>query len=98
MKALFDLESAAMRQGAFSRSLNITDPDDLRVYIMQSAVYAISRYVTTGRAWRGWEAAFSRADPEKLLAHIVKGGTGTDDEYVKRATAYLRRFCKLSAA
>lgn len=87
-----------MRQGAFSSRLNVKNPDDLPRYIMRCAVYAISRYVTTGRVWSGWQTAFSKADPDKLLAYIVNGGAGSDDDYIKRATAYLRRFCKLSAA
>lgn len=95
MEALYKLESAAMQNGAFSHSLDIRSPDSLRPYLMRCAVYAISYYITTGRAYSNWESAFAKANPEKLLAYVVSRGSGSDTEYIHRVTAYLRRYCGL---
>lgn len=58
------------------------------------ALQSISWYVSTGRASPAWIRAAMRANPAKLLDHI-KGGT--IDDQILRATAYLRRYCRLPA-
>lgn len=58
------------------------------------ALQSIAWYVSTGRASPAWIRAAMRANPAKLLDRI-RGGT--IDEQIVRATAYLRRYCRLSA-
>lgn len=56
------------------------------------ALQAVCWYVSTGRASPAWIKAAFRANPAKFLDYI---GDGSVDEEVRRATAYLRRYCKL---
>lgn len=96
MESLYWLEAAARQSGAFSNGLNVKIPEEKALYTMRCVVYAVSYYITTGRASSEWEKAFSKANPQKLLAYAVKNGSASDAEYIKRITSYLRRYCGLS--
>lgn len=97
MESLYRLESAALQKGAFSRSLNVKIPEEMLLYTMRCIVYAVSYYITTGRASSEWEKAFSKANPQKLLSAVAKSGSASDTEYIKRVTSYLHRYCGLPA-
>ena len=58
----------------------------------RDAFQAIAWYVNTGRCSPAWVRSALRADPGKLLDRT---GCGTVDEEIQRATAYLRRYCRL---
>ena len=60
----------------------------------RDAADAIGWYVSTGRASPAWIRSALRADPGKLLDRT---GEGSVDEEIAKATAYLRRYCKLPA-
>ena len=96
MKALYLLELTAMKNGAYSRNLNVKIPKERDAYAMRCLVNAVVYHVTTGRASLEWKKALAKADPQKLLAYAVKYGPASDVEYIKRITSYLHRYCRLS--
>ena len=66
-------------------------------YAYRSAADAIRWYVRSGRASTPWIKALLKANPEKILAFLVESCEyGATEEYVKLATKYLRRFCRLN--
>ena len=84
---LFDLQMAANRIMAA----------DAQSYVSMWAVYAIARYVRTGRASLDWEHALLNADAHDLIAYAGKRGAtgGSDVELLKRTNSYLRKHCGL---
>ena len=60
----------------------------------RDAANAVGWYVGTGRASPAWIRSALRADPGKFLDRV---GSGSVQDETARATAYLRRYCKLPA-
>lgn len=60
------------------------------------AFYAIERYVNTARASVDFLRALQRANPAKLMRHAAKHA-GTDEECIATVSAYLTRYCGMSA-
>jgi hypothetical protein len=56
---------------------------------------AIERYVLTGRAYAGWEAALKKASPAKLLAYMASAQDCSSDGLLAVCNKYLRRHCGL---
>ena len=86
---LFDLQMAANRIIA----------TDAQAYVSMWAVYAITRYIRTGRSSLEWESALLKADAQKLITFVAKRGAtgGADTELLKRTNSYLRKHCGLKA-
>lgn len=56
------------------------------------ALKSIEWYVNTARASPAWIKAALKANPAKLLDYM---GNGSIQDQIERATAYLRRYCRL---
>lgn len=57
------------------------------------AYNSIEWYVQTGRSCIAWERSLKKANPKKLLKHILKQDDQSVDGQIKAATEYLRRYC-----
>ena len=66
-------------------------PEEKRRFM--DAYHSVEWYVSTGRADADFEKALARANPEKLLSHIL-GGKDQSVEGVARAKGYIRRHCR----
>ena len=59
-------------------------------------------YIWTGRATTSFIKALAKANPDKLLNHIVKSCEATEeghttDNHIRATTAYLKRYCGLAS-
>ena len=82
-KLMQDLWSAVYRSSTDRQKISRRD-----------AANAVGWYVGTGRASPAWIRSALRADPGKFLDRV---GCGSVQDEIERATAYLRRNCKLPA-
>lgn len=58
------------------------------------AYHSIEWYVTTGRSCLSWERSLNKANPKKLLKHILKQDDQSIDGQIKSTTEYLKRYCQ----
>ena len=66
-------------------------PEEKRRFM--DAYHSIEWYVSTGRADADFEKALARANPEKLLSHILGGEDQSVDGQIARSKSYLKRYC-----
>ena len=64
-------------------------PEEKRRFM--DAYHSVEWYVATGRADADFEKALARANPEKLLSHILDQSV---EGQVARAKGYIRRHCR----
>jgi len=57
------------------------------------AFHSIEWYVQTSRASVAWVRALAKANPKKLLNHILNAEDQSIDSQITRTTNYLRRYC-----
>ena len=67
-------------------------PEEKRRFM--DAYHSVEWYVSTGRADADFEKALARANPEKLLSHILDGKNQSVDGQIARAKGYVRRHCR----
>ena len=67
-------------------------PEEKRRFM--DAYHSVEWYVATGRADADFEKALARANPEKLLSHILGGKDQSVDGQVARTKGYVRRHCR----
>lgn len=79
--ALYRLQMAAHRSYTAARELAF------REWVL----YAVNRYIQTGRASLDWLRAFVKADMNELMEYAAKLNGGSDDEIMLRVNRYLKK-------
>ena len=67
-------------------------PEEKRRFM--DAYHSVEWYVSTGRASLDFEKALARADPQKLLSHILNGEDQSVDGQIARVKSYVQRYCR----
>lgn len=79
--ALYRLQMAAHRNYTTTREM----------CYREWVLFAVNRYIQTGRASLDWLRAFIKTDMEKLVDYAAKLNGGSDDEIMRRVNRYLKK-------